>query len=151
MFLSMTCAATHPWWLPHQLSSGVLSFGFPAIEYLRNALANLIFLLLNIGVTRGKLSKCHGNHDDYLTNALVNRSECILSACNCNRIGSYGIDCNQLTGTCNCRRNVIGEKCDAVKVCLAFLLLLHFWLANSNSQVCCSHHNVGSLFPWARI
>lgn len=37
---------------------------------------------------------------------------CYFSACDCHRLGSIRADCEQMTGRCVCRANVVGLKCD---------------------------------------
>ena len=32
--------------------------------------------------------------------------------CDCDLGGAYDTSCNQATGQCNCRQNVIGQRCD---------------------------------------
>ena len=35
-----------------------------------------------------------------------------VAACDCHRLGSIRVDCEQMTGRCVCRANVVGLKCD---------------------------------------
>ena len=34
-----------------------------------------------------------------------------LLACECNEEGSVGIECDEASGKCTCKENVIGDKC----------------------------------------
>ena len=34
-----------------------------------------------------------------------------LSACECNEEGSVGIECDEASGKCTCKENIIGDKC----------------------------------------
>ena len=36
----------------------------------------------------------------------------VVAACNCVEEGSYGISCGEDDGKCNCKNNVVGDKCE---------------------------------------
>ena len=39
----------------------------------------------------------------------------IITACSCSVDGSASLQCDQMTGSCSCLTNVIGDKCDKCK------------------------------------
>lgn len=45
------------------------------------------------------------------------------AACQCHTNGSVSEVCNQETGECHCKENVLGQKCDKCRVSVKFSLL----------------------------
>ena len=76
--------------------------------------------ILNCDSSDGTCLKCiyntTGNHcekclDNYWGNPLTEEK---CQACNCNQLGTFNetLHCNQSTGQCECKANVIGKKCN---------------------------------------
>ena len=64
-----------------------------------------LWIPLNANVSLNKCSQCHLSKSYFYD----------ISACDCSKAGSNSMSCDQTTGKCLCKENVIGQKCDRCK------------------------------------